>query len=161
MLMVGNNPENENDRGIAQIKGNLSKHGEVVGFSLTDNGLEWNPYTTLTKDMIQGYGSGRTGGKVDGALEEAKGFLEETLLDGKQRSKDIYLTAQQLGISKRTLERAKDELKIDCREREGFGKDTVVYWKLPQNLRVVESVNVTVEESDNIINLFSSDRQKT
>jgi len=58
------------------------------------------------------------------------------LADGKQSSKDIYLTAQQFGISRATLKRAKDSLKLDCMEREGSGSNTVVYWKLPENNEV-------------------------
>ena len=161
ILLVGSNPEDENDKGIAHIKSNLARHGKVIGFSISDErGLEWNPNTTLTSDILQGYGGG-SGERTDHALEDAKDFLKDILTEGKQNSNDIYLTAKQYGISKRTLQRARDELDIDCKERQGFGKNTVVYWKLPCHLRLIKPsspvesiIDVTDDEDSEILNSF-------
>ena len=151
ILMLGSDPNNENDKGVAHIKSNGAKAGGIVGFTIHDDGIEWNPHTTLTLDMIQGRTIPQREEKNDTALDEAKDFLQDVLSDGKQSSKDILLTAKQCGISERTLRRARLDMGIDCTERKGFSKDIIVYWKLPQtNEMNVEPQKDTQEEHENL-----------
>jgi hypothetical protein len=126
VLMVGNDPDNPDERGICHIKGNLGQLGRVVGFTIGDNGLSWNPGTYLTSDIIEGRTATRH--RETGALTEAKEFLQNALSDGRRLCADVELDATESGISKRTLRRAREELGVDT-ERQGFGK--AGYWNLP------------------------------
>jgi len=133
ILMVGSNPEDDTDKGIAHIKTNCGQRGDVVGFTISNRGLEWNPDTNLTAEAIEGYSNGNGNARPKGttALDNAKNFLEAALKDGKQASRDVVLEAMQRGILESTLKRARGELGVLCNEREGFGKNTIVYWRLP------------------------------
>ena len=76
VLMLGSDPNNEKEKGIAHIKSNCGEKGKVIGFTISDNGIEWNLSTHLTADMIQGH-IRQTGSQEDSALKEAKEFLLE------------------------------------------------------------------------------------
>jgi hypothetical protein len=153
ILMVGHDLENENNKGIAHVKSNLAKLGKVIGYSITDNGLEWNLNTTLTAEQIQGQSIVREE-RNDGALEEAKDFLKDVLKGGKQTSKDITLMAKQCGITQQTLRRAREQLSIDTSERKGFGNNIVQYWKLPYTINI--SPMPDEQQEDNVVSLFSN-----
>jgi len=127
ILMLGADPNDDTEIGIAQLKLNCGPKGVVVGFSISESGLTWNPHTLLTADIIQGHSKP----KPDNAIREAKDFLVGTLSGGKQDGQDVLMTAKQYGISEKTIRRACKELHVDCKERSGFGKDMTVYWKLP------------------------------
>jgi len=155
IIMLGSDPENEAEKGIAHIKCNVGKMGPVVGFTIGKDGLVWNPHTTLTADMIQGHAK-PAGVRSDSALDEAKEFLMDALKEGKQSSRDILITAKQYGISERTLKRAREDLSIDCKESKGFGSGTIVYWKLPD---LIPAGKMSKAEALNIFN--SSEGQIT
>ena len=155
VLIVGRDPEDPERRIMSQSKASNTKEGDSIAYRINGtNGVVIEGYTDLKADDIVGSGRSVTE-KTDNALEEAKDFLEDVLKGGKQSSKDIYDTAAQYGISKRTLQRAKEEMNLDCREREGFGKDTVVYWKLPYSIKFEKQEKVTQES--NVITLFDND----
>jgi hypothetical protein len=102
-------------------KSNLDKKGEIVGFSISSNGLEWNPNTTLTADMILGNPSksGRPSYEVDEAVEFLKKHLEGKFITADE----VYELAENHGISKRTLQRAKKDAGVDTVQ-----KDRKWYW---------------------------------
>jgi len=154
ILMLGSDPNNDTEIGIAHIKSNCGPKGKVVGFTISKNGLLWNPNTHLTADIIQGYTKPKS--ESDSALREAKDFLKDILKDGKQNGQDILLMAKQYGIAEKTLRRACKELEINCKEREGFGKDMIVYWKLPYDTAVFQSSEkVSPNEQMEIDKIFS------
>src|ERR1700722_13275346 len=64
--------------------------------------------------------------------EDAKGFLRSFLSEGPAAAKEVQAAARGEGISLRTLERAKAELRIRT-FRVGFGKDSVFQWELSEN----------------------------
>ena len=137
VLMAGCDPNNSREKGIAHIKHNLSEAGHVVGYTLSADGLEWNLDTYLTSEMIQG--SVKTISEpAENKLGVAKKFLRDALKDGQGtlenariRKSDIIFEATTKGITERTLTRAKQELGVDS-TFEGFGKDKIVYWSLPE-----------------------------
>jgi len=155
ILMLGSDPGNESDKGVAHIKSNCGMKGKVIGFSIGKGGLVWNPNTALTADVIQGYVRAESESS-DNKLEEAKEFLEDVLKDGKQSHKDIMVTAKQHSISDATLRRAKEDLRIET-EREGFGRGSTVYWKLPYSVNAFHSVEkVTPDEEAEILSIFDT-----
>jgi archaellum biogenesis ATPase FlaH len=156
VLMLGSDPNDSTEIGIAHIKSNCGAKGKVVGFTISENGLTWNPNTRLTTEIIQGYGNSKS--ESNNALREAMDFLKDTLKNGKQNGQDVLLTAMQYGISEKTLRRACKELEIDCKERVGFGKDMIVYWKMPHKIAFSQQVeNLTPQEQMEIENIFAPD----
>lgn len=73
------------------------------------------------------------GGKDDGGTErqEAVAWLRAALAAGPVEARNVYDRAQKDGIAKRTLDRAKHDLRVIA-YREGFGADGSWRWKLPQ-----------------------------
>lgn len=93
---------------MIQIKNNLAAFGHPKAFELAEDGFHWLGDYEITADEV-------LGGMVPKAskLEMAKQFLREQA-ERTQRilSTEIIELAAQEGISKRTLETAKKELKI-------------------------------------------------
>lgn len=123
ILTFGCDPKNENIKGFMHTKSNLEKKGDIIGFSISENGaIEWNLNTALTADMILGNSNlkiGRPSFEIDEAVE----FLKTELKGTSKLATDMYTKAEELGISKKTLERAKKEVKVDS-----FQKDRKWYW---------------------------------
>lgn len=67
------------------------------------------------------------------ALNEAEEFLKITLSDRAVASNEIFEKAKLLGISERTVRRAKESLKID--DFKETGKNGQWYWKLSEDAR--------------------------
>ena len=71
-------------------------------------------------------------GEDKSALDEAKDFLIAELTDGAKSFKAIEANARECGISQKTLERAKKELKIESKKSKselGSGWN----WHLPSH----------------------------
>ena len=64
------------------------------------------------------------------AMEEAKTWLREVLVEGPVPAKEVKCCANQDGIAPRTLDRAKHDLKVVA-GREGFGSEGQWKWSLP------------------------------
>lgn len=69
----------------------------------------------------------------DTPRRDAQAFLQDFLADGPRLANDVTAAAKALGISERTLQRAKGELGV-VSDRRGFGRDSVVYWILTSPL---------------------------
>lgn len=124
---------------IAKDPGNLIYHFEEV--ELTDS---QGPYPTARAVF-----DGRTDQTIEGAFNAtrlnakrkretpeqdfAQSFLLDVLRSGPVKSKDVIAHAELEGISETTLGRARRALKIETK-REGFGKGSVVMWRLPDSL---------------------------
>lgn len=127
VLLVGKNPEKENQRAICQIKNNLAeKAKKAIGYEIKENKFYWTGESDLNaRIMLSQVGSGSNESK-----SEAISFLKESLKDGKKLAEVIQSEAKIFGISKSTLNRAKDELNIKS-FKEGF-KPSQWYWELPK-----------------------------
>jgi hypothetical protein len=64
------------------------------------------------------------------ALDEAKDFLRTELCTGEVETTVVDEQARRAGIARRTLERARQELRVKTR-REGFGRDGKFFLSLP------------------------------
>lgn len=64
------------------------------------------------------------------ARDAAVDFLRQELAEGRRPAGDLLRSAARLGISGRTIDRAKRELRVVA-EREGYGSDGTWYWTLP------------------------------
>lgn len=112
VLLVGRIEGQPDMRAVVQIKNNLAPFGHPKAFELTQDGFRWIGDYEITADEV-------LGGIVPKAskLEIAKQFLRDRSgANVMILSTEIIEQATQEGISKRTLEAAKKELKIDAKK---------------------------------------------
>ena len=109
-------PEEERRRVLARGKGNLSKRPPSVEFSIASTLVEVNDYRL---DMSRATGVADSDLGVEdllappergsSALDAACEFLHEELKDGSVRTKELQKSANDAGVSWRSIERARDE----------------------------------------------------
>lgn len=112
VILVGRIEGQPDMRAVIQIKNNLALFGHPKAFELTQDGFHWIGDYEITADEV-------LGGMVPKAskLEIAKQFLREHSGENVMiLSTEIIEMAAQEGISKRTLEAAKKELKIKAKK---------------------------------------------
>ena len=98
-------------RAVVQIKNNLAAFGHSKAFRLTETGFEWVGDYEITADEVLG----GIAPKVN-KIEQAKKMLRELAETSTTvQSSEIFEMAEELNISKRTLENAKKELGIKAR----------------------------------------------
>ena len=115
VLMIKKPNEHSSIRIMYQIKNNLSSLGEPVGFNFGNNGT----INYLGPVNPEDY-------ELDTSkLNVARLFIENCLLNGELSYKEIISFAHSEGISIRTLNRAKKEMKIKTKKKkDGW------YWSL-------------------------------
>jgi hypothetical protein len=117
----------KNDRQKVRIhvmKLNLSRPPEPVGMRIVEPGIaEWEKPEWNASVQVPGPVS---------RLDEAATFLRHQLADGAKPKADIVTAAQIAGISSKTLDRAKKELRVVSRPRMTGGKQ-LWWWSLPDH----------------------------
>jgi len=127
VLLVGSNVNNPQERGIVHIKSSLAPLGDTVGFEIhPEYGFCWKGKSELTADDI--LGAFRSDSETN-ALEDAKDFLKTMLQEEQLTAKEVYKMAEVSGFSKRTIDRAKADLKIRS-VKIGYGPSGRWIWKL-------------------------------
>lgn len=147
LLVLGNNPENIDQKILAHEKSSLAKRGPSLAFHIDpDNGgVVWDGESELTADQITGpRKEGRD--KPSASLSEAVEFIEELLqVKGYAELGHLKSTAAAAGISRATLYRAKDELGLKT-STIGFSRK-ITWWALPEvDLDVIPSDEFTSTE---------------
>ena len=111
VLLVGRIEGEPDLRAVVQIKNNLAACGHSKAFRVTETGFEWIGDYEITADEVLG----GIAPKVN-KLEQAKKMLRELAETSTSvQSSEIFDMAEDLNISKRTLENAKKELGIKAR----------------------------------------------
>lgn len=133
VLMAGCDPDNEQKRGIVQIKSNLAPKGQAIGFELRDGGFYWTGESDLTAAKIL---AAEDSGEVKTARDEAADFLRDELRDGPVEWQQIERDRKAAGLTEITLRRARESLGIKIRRegepgRRGGGRSV---WELPEVL---------------------------
>ena len=124
VLLAGRDVENRQNRALVHIKANLTLEGPSIGYELRDDRLYWTGESSLTAAQILAADSGDRTSELD----EAATFLKDELAEGPISAKDVYRDAEGVGISKRTLERAKTKLQAKSSKT----GDTW-FWCLPES----------------------------
>ena len=124
VLLAGHDSDDQNARGLVQIKSNLGPIAEAVGYSIELGQFQWTGSTPITAGRIL------AAEIEDSALGDAKGFLLEILAAGPKPVKVIQEEATAALIKWATLRRAKEALKIQA-SKEGFEGGWV--WKLTED----------------------------
>lgn len=121
VLLVGRVEGEPNARAVVQIKNNLAAFGHPKAFALSEEGFQWIGDYEITVDEVLG-GIAPKANK----MELAKQMLRELAeTQSAVLSNEIFDRADELGISKRTLENAKKELGIRARKI-----NNAWYWEL-------------------------------
>lgn len=109
VLLVGRVEGQENIRAMAQIKNNLAPFGHSKAFRLQDSSFEWmGDYEITADELLGGYAPKAT------KLEKAKQIIRELAkTNSLMESNEVCNLIMEQGISKRTIENAKKELKVD------------------------------------------------
>ena len=111
VLLVGRIEGEPDLRAVVQIKNNLAAFGHSKAVRLTETGFEWIGDYEITADEVLG----GIAPKVN-KLEQAKKMLRELAETSTSvQSSEIFDMAEDLNISKRTLDNAKKELEIKAR----------------------------------------------
>jgi hypothetical protein len=124
-FLVGKDPADETARVLAPVKCNLGPMPLAVSWRLVDHPpleMKWLGEVDYTAaDLVAQPAAKKS------ALERAEEFLRTQLQDGPRPGLTIQQLARGIGLSHRTLERAKQALTIDCRRT---GPNTFE-WSLP------------------------------
>lgn len=123
VILVGRVEGEPNLRAVVQIKNNLAEFGHSKAFQLSEEGFKWIGDYEITADEV-------LGGYVPKAnkMEQAKQMLRELAeTNHTVSSNEIFDLADELGISKRTMENAKKELGIKAKKLNNSW-----YWELGQ-----------------------------
>lgn len=131
VLLVGED-EDTKQRGFVHIKSNLAPLGEPVGYELKDGQFYWLDHCELTSEKILQ----PTVDRDTPERNEATSFISDILKDGPVPAHEIYDKALNVGgIAKRTLDRAKKQLRVESYKEGEKGKKGggIWYWFLPDN----------------------------
>ncbi|MGE0278761.1 MAG: AAA family ATPase [Nitrospiraceae bacterium] len=121
---VTRDPQDESRRLFLALKNNLGPdRGGLAYRVVAPRGvprIEWETGTVHVRadDVLQQSSSSGGGSAID----EAMAFLRETLANGPVPALEVYRQASALGVSKPTLRRAKDALKVLAEKSFGTGE---------------------------------------
>lgn len=141
--------KNKDDRYIALEKSNYAANAKTISFKIEDSKIVWGLEIDKTADDLLSEANFKDDSL--GSREDAKDLILRLLKHGPVLAKDIEEEAEQYGISKRTLHRAKQDLEIESKKI-----DKKWYWQLstlPENSRMptfVPQRNGNLEVSGNL-----------
>jgi len=133
VLLVGEDPSNNQKRIMAHCKSSLAAKGASIAFELSNDGFAWCGVSSLTaEDLV----AAPRNEEEKSAVDEAEEFLREALADGGRPAKEVLKEAANAGINEKSLRRAMDGGKIKVMKcRMGtFGKGGGFWvWELAKN----------------------------
>lgn len=115
--------------------GNLAPPAPTLAYVIRDDGdgarVEWSPDPVeITAEQALAAQQAAYQAATDSSQRrEAEEWLKDTLADGPLSAREVKDAARKAGISSRTLERAKANVRVQSRRR-GFGREAVYYWNL-------------------------------
>ena len=127
-LILVNKPDDpERHKILAHEKSSLAAHGNSIEFHIDYDagGIVFDGYSDLKADDILGQKKEVKRSTV--ALDEAKEFLEEMLSDGYADLKEIMKEAENRGIKRDTVYRAKKEMNL-LHRAQGYGSNKSSIW---------------------------------
>ena len=122
ILVIGKPADHPELRVMAQQKSNLGPIGQSLAFSLNNGKVEWVGSYDITADELYSTSSHE---KEAPKKQTAAVLLNSLLSSGERSYKDILEIAENEGIGKRTLMKAKAQLNVASVKRSGGW-----YWKL-------------------------------
>jgi putative DNA primase/helicase len=101
---------------------------KVVGDGIATPYIKWHGPVTITADEAMA-----RAGTQPSAADVAEAFLEGMLASGPMTAKALQEEAERRGISWRTVQRPKAELRIASRMKDKAGPEAVWVWSLPED----------------------------
>lgn len=131
-LQVYKHPEAPDKRVLAVAKCNLGPHAPSLVFRLEESGnghpdILWEGEVQLTADELCGR---QSPADADGAAGFTSDWLRNFLAEGPRSSREVVLAAEQAGIPKSTLHRARVKIGVQGRQS-GRGTEHTSLWALP------------------------------
>jgi len=122
--LIGPDPVDESTRVMVPVKNNLGNdklgftyriEGQTVENNIDTSRIVWTGVTEVTAgDVINGPKKPTEDPDNQSAKAQAARFLIEQLKDGRKRSSAIYQLADDAGIAKKTLQRAKKDMGVEA-----------------------------------------------
>lgn len=145
VLLLARDPDDDSRRVLAHVKCNLGPLAPSLLYELEPIVL---PSTTGERDiqtvrLVEKGESDHQGGELlapspcgdaekRSAREEAQEFLKLELEGGPRPANEIAKAARDAHIAPRTLDRAKQKLRVRSERRGGVGRDGVWFWSIPK-----------------------------
>lgn len=126
VLLVGRVKSNPSIRVMAQLKNSLAEEGRPIAFEINDNAtVRWIGEYDITADELLNGEEMQAEGTI---LSEAVNALEGMLSNGEVPCVQVYTMLRDMGISKRSVDRAKKQLEVkSTKHADGW------YWSLERN----------------------------
>ena len=128
-LLVGKNPDNEQERAIVHTKSNLAEFGASIGFqiqsSLRGARLEWTGTSSMTAACIL---STLKDEEARADQNHSVGFLREILGDGAKPAKEVKKQASENGLTEQNLRTARNKLQVVVRKQADSFKQSEHFW---------------------------------
>ena len=133
VLLVGQNPDDEQERVVVCIKNNLVAFPPALAFEISEGQFRWRGETSVTASALL---APEQGSEARSLLDEATEFLDEVLGQGSQPAREIERQADAMGISKMTLKRARKAMGVRAVPVREEGRPGVQrwLWELPESL---------------------------
>jgi len=125
---VAADPEHDDRRILASIGCNLAASPVALAYTLAEGRLCWEADPVAGVD-VETLLAGPTADREE--RREADAWLRQMLADGPVESRQIQRNAEQAGLSRRTLFRAKARLGVEAERIGGVGGGGKWYWRLP------------------------------
>ena len=135
VYVVAKDPDDSSRRIMMPSKNNLGEDQAGFAYKVACSGLgapyiDWESDPVYEDiDILMARSDG--GSEKGSAREDAKHFLEDLLIDGPVRAKQVLNDARNAGVAERTLRRAKDSLGIEA-IKTSFGGPWA--WALPEHV---------------------------
>lgn len=111
---------------VALEKSNYAGKAPALSFNIENGTLIWGDASDLSADDL--LSDSQSKGDSHGALDEAIAFLKSELVGGAKLATEITKSARDLGLATKTLQRAKDRLKV-----ESVKQNSQWYWRVKRN----------------------------
>ena len=111
ILVVAEDPENDECRVVAHSKSNLAPKGTSLRFTLVGGAFAWAGASDLRAEELLA-----TREREPRRQTAAAELLEEMLADGPVSVTDLKQEAKAAGLAWRTVERAKDQLRVQTKK---------------------------------------------
>ncbi len=136
VLLAGRDPTDANRRALVQIKNSLAPEGPALAYAINGGRFEWAGLSEMTSAALLA----RDASDDDrGALDEAREWLADALVEGPRTAKDMQHDARAAGIAAATLRRAQRALGVQVRRTGGVGGAGHWEWSLPSKMLMPES----------------------
>lgn len=137
VLIVGLYPKEKDslslyERGaVTHAKSNVGSKGLSLDFELRQDQFAWIGTSTATANDFTGPKADEKKEEEEGALQDAKKFLQELLAFGPTERSVVLEEGKKIGMTERTLERAARRLGVKKERTYKDGKVVGSIWKLP------------------------------